>query len=84
MQRIVIVYFDAGGGHRATARALAESIRQQGRPWQVMALNLDDVLEPVDPLYRATGVRGGELYNRALRMGWTAGSAQAIPVVGAK
>jgi 1,2-diacylglycerol 3-beta-galactosyltransferase len=81
MRRIVIVYFDAGGGHRAAARALAESIRQQGRPWQVIALNLDDVLEPVDPIHRATGVRGGELYNRALRMGWTAGSAQVLPVM---
>ena len=81
MQRIVIVYFDAGGGHRAAARALSESIRQQGRPWQVISLNLDDVLEPVDPIYRATGVRGGEMYNRALRMGWTAGSASVIPVM---
>ncbi len=81
MQRIVIVYFDAGGGHRAAARALAESIRQQARPWQVILLNLDDVLEPVDPIHRATGVRGGELYNRALRMGWTAGSAQVLPVM---
>jgi len=81
MRRIVIVYFDAGGGHRAAARALSESIRQQGRPWQVISLNLDDVLEPVDPIYRATGVRGGEVYNRALRMGWTAGSAHVIPVM---
>jgi 1,2-diacylglycerol 3-beta-galactosyltransferase len=44
-------------------------------------MNLDDVLEPVDPIHRATGVRGGELYNRALRMGWTAGSAQVLPVM---
>ena len=58
MRRIVIVYFDAGGGHRAAARALAESIGRQGRPWQVIALNLDDVLEPADPIHRATGVRG--------------------------
>jgi len=81
MQRIIIVYFDAGGGHRAAARALAESIRQQGRPWHVTALNLDDVLESVDPIHRATGLRGGEIYNRALRMGWTAGSAQVLPVM---
>jgi len=81
MRRVVIGYFDAGGGHRAAARALAESIVRQQRPWQVISLNLDDVLEPADPVYRATGVRGGEIYNRALRMGWTAGSAQAIPVM---
>ena len=81
MQRIVIVYFDAGGGHRAAARALSESIRRQERPWQVIALNLDDVLEPVDPLHRATGVRSGELYNHALRRGWTAGSAQVLPIM---
>ncbi len=81
MRRIVIVYFDAGGGHRAAARALAESIRQQERPWQIVCLNLDDVLESVDPIYRATGVRGGQIYNYTLRMGWTAGSVQMLPMM---
>jgi hypothetical protein len=81
MRRIVIVFFDAGGGHRAAARALAEAISQQGRPWHIDVLNLDDVLESIDPVFHATGKRGGELYNWTLRRGWTAGSAQIIPIM---
>jgi hypothetical protein len=80
-KRIVLACFDAGGGHRAAARALAETIQRQGRPWQVEILNVDEVLEPVDPIHKATGIRGGDLYNWTLRRGWTAGSAQVIPIM---
>jgi UDP-N-acetylglucosamine:LPS N-acetylglucosamine transferase len=81
MHRLVIACFDAGGGHRAAARALAEAIRRERRPWHVEVLNVDEVLEPVDPVHRVTGVRGGDLYNWTLRRGWTAGSAQVIPMM---
>ena len=81
MKRIVLAYFNAGGGHRAAARALEDTIHQQGRPWHTHVLNMDDVLESVDPIYRSTGVRGGELYNWTLRRGWTVGSAQVIPIM---
>jgi 1,2-diacylglycerol 3-beta-galactosyltransferase len=81
MKRIVLAYFDAGGGHRAAARALEDTIHQQRRPWHTEVLNMDDVLESVDPIYRSTGMRGGELYNWTLRRGWTVGSAQVIPIM---
>jgi 1,2-diacylglycerol 3-beta-galactosyltransferase len=81
MKKIVIVVLDAGGGHQAAAKALAETIRRQKRPWSTDLLNVDDVLEPVDPFYQATGIRGCELYNWTLRRGWTAGSAQIIPIM---
>jgi UDP-N-acetylglucosamine:LPS N-acetylglucosamine transferase len=81
MTKLVIACFDAGGGHRAAAKALAEAIRRQKRPWNTDILNVDDVLEPVDPLYQTTGIRGCELYNWTLRRGWTAGSAQIIPIM---
>jgi hypothetical protein len=81
MKRIVLAYFNAGGGHRAAARALDDTIRDQRRPWHTHVLDVDDVLESIDPLYRSTGVRGGELYNWTLRRGWTAGSAQVIPIM---
>ncbi len=81
MTKLVIACFDAGGGHRAAARALTETIRKQKRPWSTEILNVDDVLEPVDPLYRTVGIRGCELYNWTLRRGWTAGSAQVIPIM---
>jgi hypothetical protein len=81
MKRIVLAYFNAGGGHRAAARALEDTIHQQGRPWHTTVLNMDDVLESIDPIYRSTGMRGGELYNWTLRRGWTVGSAQVIPIM---
>jgi hypothetical protein len=81
MKRIVLAFFNAGGGHRAAARALDDTIRDQRRPWHTHVLDVDDVLESIDPLYRSTGVRGGELYNWTLRRGWTAGSAQVIPIM---
>jgi hypothetical protein len=81
MKRIVLAYFNAGGGHRAAVRALEDSIQDQGRPWSTTMMDVDRVLESTDPLYRSTGVRGGELYNWTLRRGWTAGSAQVIPIM---
>jgi UDP-N-acetylglucosamine:LPS N-acetylglucosamine transferase len=80
MKRVAIVCFDAGGGHRAAAHALREAIRARSG-WEVGILNADDVLAPVDPIHRVTGVRGGELYNWSLRRGWTLGSAQVISVM---
>jgi len=81
MSKIVLVYFGAGGGHRAATRALADAIREQGRPWEVETLNLDDALESIDPVHRISNVHGGELYNWSLRNGWTAGSAGVIPMM---
>jgi len=81
MNRLVIACFDAGGGHRSAALALAEAIRRQHRAWAVEILNVDEILEPVDPFYRATGLRGGEVYNWTLRQGWTLASAQVIPIM---
>ena len=81
MKRIVLAFFNAGGGHRAAARALDDTIRDQRRPWHTHVLDVDDVLESIDPIYRSTGVRGGELYNWTLRRGWTAASSQVIPIM---
>jgi 1,2-diacylglycerol 3-beta-galactosyltransferase len=81
MKRIVLAYFNAGGGHRAAACALADTIQVQERPWHTTILDVDRVLESIDPLYRSTGVRGGDLYNWTLRRGWTAGSSQVIPIM---
>jgi hypothetical protein len=78
MPRIAVVYFDAGGGHRATARALADALRLQDRRWTVDLINLDEVLEPLDLTYWVTGRHGSEWYNWWLRTGWTIGSALLI------
>src|SRR5262249_14805806 len=81
MTRISIACFDAGGGHRAAARALTDAIRSRRNDWRVETLNVDDVLEEVDPIHPLTATRGGELYNWSLRHGWTIGSAQVISVM---
>jgi hypothetical protein len=49
-----LIYFDAGGGHRASALALKEVIEQRQRPWQVRLVNLREVLEPIDFIRRLT------------------------------
>ncbi len=80
-RRVVLVYIDAGGGHRATAAALTEVLRQQQRPWSVELLNADDVLDPADPPLRIVGMRTNDFYNLMLRHGWTIGTTQLLPVI---
>jgi 1,2-diacylglycerol 3-beta-galactosyltransferase len=72
MQKVDLVFFDAGGGHRSAAEALRVAIQQQRRPWEVRLVNLQEVLEPLDFIRRFTGIRMQEVYNRILRRGWTA------------
>ena len=67
MPRIVLVYFDAGGGHRAAASALAEAIREERLPWQVDLLNLQELLDSLDIVRRFTGIRIQDVYNKMLR-----------------
>jgi 1,2-diacylglycerol 3-beta-galactosyltransferase len=81
MVNLDLVYFDAGGGHRSAARALAAAIEEQRRPWQCRLLNLQEVLDPIDICRRLTGVRGPDIYNGILKKGWTAGSAGMIWLV---
>lgn len=80
MRKLQIVFFDAGGGHRSAAQSLAEVIRMERRPWQVELVNLDDLLEPIDFVYKATGVRAFEFYNWTLRAGWTSLPGRLLPV----
>ena len=81
MPRIVLVYFDAGGGHRAAASALAEAIREERLPWQVDLLNLQELLDSLDIVRRFTGIRIQDVYNRMLRNDWTLGSPQLMRIL---
>ena len=78
MKRIVLVYFDAGGGHRSAALALQQAIRQQEFPWEVELLNLQEVLDEIDVIKRITGLRVQDAYNRMLQNGWTLGSPELM------
>jgi hypothetical protein len=70
---IDLVYFDAGGGHRAAALALRDVIARQRRPWTVRLVNLSEVLDPGCRWRRAIGIDPEALYNGRLRRGWTLG-----------
>lgn len=76
--RIELVYFDAGGGHRRALEAVCEVIRRQGRAWQLMPTNLQEVLESLDLFRKLTGVRMQDLYNLMLRKNWTLGAGYLL------
>jgi 1,2-diacylglycerol 3-beta-galactosyltransferase len=72
--RIDLFYFDAGGGHRASAQALRSVVERQRRPWQVRMVNLRAVLDASDPFKRVTGCEIEHIYNWLLGHGLTFGS----------
>src|SRR5205085_3321029 len=71
-----LLYFDAGGGHRAAANELRQVIEQQGRPFDVRLVNLQELLDAMDVFRKLTGLRLQDLYNLMLKKGWTLGSPQ--------
>ena len=81
MKRLQCIYFDAGGGHRAAANALKSVIEQQGRPWEVSLVNLQELLYSLDIFRKTTGISLEDLYNKMLAKGWTLGSAFSLRVV---
>jgi 1,2-diacylglycerol 3-beta-galactosyltransferase len=78
MKKVDLLYFDAGGGHRAAANALSQVIAAQERPWDVRRINLQEVLDPLDIFRKITGLRLQDIYNLLLRKGWTLGSPQLM------
>ncbi|NDQ57673.1 MAG: galactosyldiacylglycerol synthase [Acidipila sp.] len=81
MKRLDLVYFDAGGGHRAAATALAMVIEKQVRPWEIRPVNLQDVLAPLDLIRKLTGVPTEDFYNGMLKSGATLGSGAALKIL---
>jgi 1,2-diacylglycerol 3-beta-galactosyltransferase len=67
--QIDLISFDFGGGHRASATALKAVVEQQRRPWRIRMVNLRDELEPLDFLFRVTGVRLDDFYNGLISHG---------------
>lgn len=78
MPTIDLIYFNAGGGHRAAAQALRAVIAQQRRPWTVRCVNLVDMLDPLARFRRLTGVAPEDFYNKRLAKGWTLGLTQEL------
>lgn len=81
MATIQLIYFNAGGGHRAAARAV-EAILARERPhWRVRSANLFDLIDPQGQFRRYAGIAPEEVYNLRLRKGWTAGLAQELKLL---
>jgi len=81
MKTLDLIYFNAGGGHRAAALALDAVIREQGRPWQVRLVDLFQVLDPQGRFRRLTGMAPEDLYNMRVAKGWTLGFAQELKLL---
>lgn len=77
-KRIDFLFFDAGGGHRSAALALKAVVEEQYRDWEIRLLNLQEVLDSLDIFRKVTGIRLQDVYNLALKNGWTLGSAYLL------
>lgn len=78
MRTVDLVWFNAGGGHRAAAQALEQEILAQGRPWRVRKVNLTEVLDAQALFKRVTGLEPEDIYNKRLATGFTLGLRQEL------
>src|SRR5215469_3941301 len=78
MRKLTVVFFDAGGGHRNAAEALRGVLQSHSRPWEVDLLNLQELLDSIDVIRKATGLRIQDGYNLILRRGWTRPTPQLL------
>ena len=79
--RVDLVYFNAGGGHRAAAQALLAVLREREPHWQVRLVDLFQVLDPEGWFRRLTGFAPETYYNKRLATGFTLGLAQELKVL---
>jgi 1,2-diacylglycerol 3-beta-galactosyltransferase len=70
--QVLLFTIDAGGGHRAAARALAAAVEERQPPFELRVESFQQVLLPLDVLRRATGLSLEDAYNLILRQHWNA------------
>jgi 1,2-diacylglycerol 3-beta-galactosyltransferase len=80
MINVDLVFFDAGGGHRAAAEALKMVMEEQGG-WKIRTVNLQELMDPIDLARKVIGLRMQDLYNLMLKKGWTLGTPQTVRVM---
>jgi UDP-N-acetylglucosamine:LPS N-acetylglucosamine transferase len=81
LRKLTIVFHHAGGGHQSAAEALKHTLTRQERPWEVTLLDIQELLDPLDLIRRATGLRIQDAYNLILRKGWTRFTPQLLVVL---
>ena len=79
VKTVDLIYFNAGGGHRAAAQALEQAMLW--RPWRVRLVNLTEVLDPQGLFQKLTGMAPEDLYNKRLASGFTLGLAQELKLL---
>ena len=75
MTTVELIYFNAGGGHHASMKALETTLGAQRPGWAVRSTNLFEILDPADRFRRTFHMAPEDLYNKQLELGWTAGMA---------
>jgi 1,2-diacylglycerol 3-beta-galactosyltransferase len=78
---VLLFTIDAGGGHRAAARALAAAAEETAAPFRFRVESFQRTLEALDVLKRATGVSIEDAYNRILRQSWNAAMVPLLRVL---
>jgi UDP-N-acetylglucosamine:LPS N-acetylglucosamine transferase len=81
LRKLTIIFHHAGGGHRSAAEALKATLSSQEHPWEVSVLDIQELLDPLDVVRRATGLRIQDTYNVILRKGWTRFTPQLLVVL---
>ena len=81
MRKLTIVFHHAGGGHQSAAEALKTILSAQEQPWEVTLLDIQELLDPLDLIRRATGLRIQDTYNLILRKGWTRFTQQLLLIL---
>jgi len=66
-REVLLFTIDAGGGHRAAARALVAAAEERGAPFRFRVESFQQTLLPLDLLKRATGLSLEDAYNLILR-----------------
>jgi UDP-N-acetylglucosamine:LPS N-acetylglucosamine transferase len=75
---VLLFTIDAGGGHRAAARALVAAAEETQAPFRFRVESFQQTLLPLDVLGRATGLSLEDAYNALLRH---RGGAAMVPLL---
>ena len=79
-KKIELIYFNFGGGHKASALALQQSIKIK-YDWDIKLTNLVDVIDEKELYKKITGSRPEDIYNKLLAKGLTAGLAPQLKII---